>query len=378
LLFDYRKLQGDEDDRSIRTSLAVNEDSREAAMVDPDSRESQMARERFRVALSALPAEVVESLQLDNIDRMSARDIDIVEAELSRNQSARLHGGGGGRGSVEGMRSAARADGRENVEGIDVVPENFVNMLRGRFENPEHARYYAQLSWSNMTQEDRDAYLRNPEMDRWRTIRIPGFEQVDPGSQISPDQLNEVMRDAATLSTLSTLSARAEEANATIENMSTSERLRLMSSTMAQVQNHPAALQFEDVRQQMIGTLNQLQGGGVLNDSERVNWDNQLPRITSVANLFSGNAMASLRVAFARARTDLINRIRSRGFAIDEGEGPDASRRTDSAPAQRQAPAIRGTRIRFRDRDGNVRRTRPVTDEAAARRIIESAGGTVL
>lgn len=358
--------------RRQRQAIAMSAEDRAAADVARDENHPvygdtvRGARQMFRVFTRSLPEDVQAMLAAPDvqqrIDHASPAELRELMKEYGDIESSRQRGGGGGRGGVAGMQRAARADGRHNVEGIDVVPQNFRLMMRGRFENPEHADYYSQLTWSNMSQRDRDAYLRNPEMDKWREIRIPGFEQIAPGSQISNEQLNAVMADAATLSTLSTLSQRAEEANAIVENMSPSERARVMLMSAAEMQNHPAALQFEDVRQQMIGTLNQLQGGGVLNDSERINWDAQLPRITSVRNLFSGSAMASLRVAFARARADLINRIRQRGFELSDTGEPEAAGPVGdmtAAPAARQpqrrrrAPLRAGyTRLIFRNAQG--------------------------
>lgn len=362
---DTRRFESQAADRTRRTDIAERADQREANMVDPASGESIGRREMVRRYFTTLPAEMQSSIEAaGGVEGLNANDASEYAELIRSNLNARVMSPRSQNANPSGVAGG--------VQGVERVPAALIAaqaQLNGEDpQNPSRNTVIAaQRNWDQMEPRDRaelalDSNAQNAA--RILSRHLEGYEQAQGGaiSQEQHDEARQALRDQREFDAAIN---QAVEAADRIENMSGGRQALVRGGDLVGVEADDAVSDFNDARTSIISTMNRMAGGGTMDQAEFARWQQQLPSISDFRSL----AGATRRLRAAQRRVAELTRIRVEGAGY---------RRTDSAPSQRQAPASRGTRIRFRDRDGNVRRTRPVTDEAAARRIIESAGGTVL
>lgn len=361
LLFDYRKLQGDQEDRSIRTGLAVNADRREEAMVDPTSGESIGRREMVRRYFSTLPDEMQRSINAaGGVEGLNAADASEYAELIRSNLNARVMSPRAQNANPSGVPGG--------VQGVERVPAALIAaqaQLNG--EDPqspsENTRIAAQRNWDRMKPRDRaELSLDSDAQNAARILsrHLDGYEQAQGGaiSQAQHDEARQAIRDQREFDASIN---QAVEAAERIEGMSAGEQALARGGDLVGVEVDDAVSDFNDARTSIISTMNRMAGGGTMDQAEFARWQEQLPAISD----FRSIAGATRRLRAAQRRVAELTQIRVEGAGY---------RRTDEQPAQPQRQ--RGVVLRFRAPDGSVRATRPLNPSQveAARRRLTSAG----
>lgn len=341
LLLDVEKFRSEDADRSIRTGLAVNADRREEAMVDPTSGESIGRREMVRRYFTTLPREMQASINAaGGVEGLNAADASEYAELIRSNLNARVMSP---RAQGDSAANAAVRAGRTGpVEGLDTAPENFVNLYRQRYNDPEVARAMATRDWLAMSEEDRRARMRDGELDKFRTVRFAGYEQTTPGSQLSSGLAEQAQSMAVDEARLEALRERAQETYAQIRNLSIPEQVRAWAASELPIQTHPAYIAFNAQRNSGIGILNRTQTGSSLDASERTNWDERISKPDSLLDILTGRAGQQLDQELAEAQADLRARIEALGYRRTDGS-------QEQSRGQRRAPTRR-----FRRPDGTI------------------------
>jgi len=359
------ELQGTQEDRRTRTGLAVAEEGRDAAMLDPGSDVSARNRMQFREWLRTSPREIQQAVDPRTLDGLSATEILTLQDELSSNYNSRQIGGGrgGGRagaGAAAGLRAGQR-------QGLDEVPEAYVNMIRSRVGADQDVSRTAQALWEQETPETQRDYLGGTMADRWRTRRLVGYEQEDGGLDVSETTIQSTQEDIEQLARLQGMEDRAMTAADQTSGGA-------LAANVFGVSLQDQVTEYNIIRNDLIGILNRIQSGSSLDASERVNWEAMIPGLSDPRALLSGDPQRALRIAFRSARQQLDDRIRVRGFRATPGTtAPTTTADAPPAPEREHTITIRFTR------NGETRsRTVPISEADRWRAQGVAAGWTVV
>ena len=349
------ELQGTQEDRRTRTGLAVAEEGRDAAMLDPGSDVSARNRMQFREWLRTSPREIQQAVDPRTLDGLSATEILTLQDELSSNYNSRQIGGGrgvsggAGAGAAAGLRAGQR-------QGLEEVPEAYVNMIRSRIGADQDANATAQVLWQRESPEEQASYLRGTQADRWRTRRLAGYEQEDGGLDVSEATIQATQED---IEQLARLQGMEERAMAAAEQTSGGA----LAANVVGVSLQDQVTEYNVIRNDLIGILNRIQSGSSLDASERVNWEQMIPGLSDPRALLSGDPQRALRIAFRSARQQLDDRIRVRGFRATTPGGTGPTTTADAPPApEREHPIV----FRVRLPDGRVQQIRTTPSRAEA------------
>jgi len=358
------ELQGTQEDRRTRTGLAVAEEGRDAAMLDPGSDVSARNRMQFREWLRTSPREIQQAVDPRTLDGLSATEILTLQDELSSNYNSRQIGGGrGGGGAGAGAAAGLRAGQRQ---GLDEVPEAYVNMIRSRVGADQDVSRTAQALWEQETPETQRDYLGGTMADRWRTRRLVGYEQEDGGLDVSETTIQATQEDIEQLARLQGMEDRAMTAADQTSGGA-------LAANVFGVSLQDQVTEYNIIRNDLIGILNRIQSGSSLDASERVNWEAMIPGLSDPRALLSGDPQRALRIAFRSARQQLDDRIRVRGFRATPGTtAPTTTADAPPAPEREHTITIRATR------NGETRsRTVPISEADAWRAEAERNGWVV-
>ena len=346
------ELQGTQEDRRTRTGLAVAEEGRDAAMLDPGSDVSARNRMQFREWLRTSPREIQQAVDPRTLDGLSATEILTLQDELSSNYNSRQIGGGRGGGAGSGAAAGLRAGQRQ---GLDEVPEAYVNMIRSRVGADQDVSRTAQALWEQETPETQRDYLGGTMADRWRTRRLVGYEQEDGGLDVSETTIQATQEDIEQLARLQGMEDRAMTAADQTSGGA-------LAANVFGVSLQDQVTEYNIIRNDLIGILNRIQSGSSLDASERVNWEAMIPGLSDPRALLSGDPQRALRIAFRSARQQLDDRIRVRGFRATPGTTAPTTT-ADAPPApEREHPIV----FRVRLPDGRVQQIRTTPSRAEA------------
>ena len=360
------ELQGTQADRALRTGLDLREGEREEDMLRVESDVSRRNRAQFRTWLRSAPREIQQAVDDASLDGLSATEILTLQDELSSNYNSRQIGGGrGGGGGAAGAAAGLRPGQRQ---GLEEVPEAYVNMIRSRIGADQDANATAQVLWQRESPEEQASYLRGTQADRWRTRRLAGYEQEDGGLDVSEATIQATQED---IEQLARLQGMEERAMAAAEQTSGGA----LAANVVGVSLQDQVTEYNVIRNDLIGILNRIQSGSSLDASERVNWEQMIPGLSDPRALLSGDPQRALRIAFRSARQQLDDRIRVRGFRATTPGGTGPTTTADAPPAPEREHTIT---IRF-TRNGETRsRTVPISEADRWRAQGVAAGWTVV
>ena len=175
------ELQGTQEDRRTRTGLAVAEEGRDAAMLDPGSDVSARNRMQFREWLRTSPREIQQAVDPRTLDALSATEILTLQDELSSNYNSRQIGGGRG-GASSGVPGG--------IAGVENAPAAFVAaMAQANGEDPSNpsptTRAASNAQWRRMPRRQQADWVASPDAQRLAQVigrSLPGYEQAAGGA----------------------------------------------------------------------------------------------------------------------------------------------------------------------------------------------------
>lgn len=385
---DTRRAESQIADRAQRTGIELRENEREEELLLPESAVSGRERASLRSTLANQPGGVRAAYPDEMLNGLSATELRSIRNDLERGGRARVIARG--RGTEGGAYSGSASTG--GLAGAGIAPAWYVTMVaegNGRAPGQETAtdRTVADESWGQFSEERRAQLEASGSSAGAETIAVTemmrnaGYEQA-VGGHIPDAMRTKALQAHTTRAVIVRQVSRALRALDEFGEQGWWTRARGVGADFFGANENEAIAAYNSSRGGIMSALAAARGAGVIGEAEYARFVREMPDVSSVAGLVG--AARSMRQIATEINTNADAIIESNGYRLMEGAGrmgvysPSATGRDDSAPSPRQAPSSRGTRLRFRDRDGNVHRTRRVTDEAAARRVIENAGGTVL
>ena len=354
-----QELAASDADRATRTGLEVARTGLEVARTDPSSGRSGQMREALVRFARTLPPEVQQSVLSGDLSGLSAEESERLILSLSNIEGERQRGGGRGGGAGSGEGAGLPAGRRQ---GLEEVPDAYVNMIRSRIGADQDAQASAQVLWGRMSPEEQADWLGSEAADHWRSRTIGQYRQTRPG-MLTPEMENAATTAAAGEAEFAVLEQRALAAAQGVEEMPDVAEAGTRLVGAAGVNLTDDMSEFDDVRVAMISALNQMGGGGTLDATEFARWDSRLPSLSSLRSMAPGAATRALRVAFDRAKEVARARMRARGFERVDGGGTAPTTTADAPPApEREHPIV----FRVRLPDGRVQQIRTTPSRAEA------------
>ena len=365
------ELQGTQEDRRTRTGLAVAEEGRDAAMLDPGSDVSARNRMQFREWLRTSPREIQQAVDLRTLDGLSATEILTLQDELSSNYNSRQIGGGRG-GAASGVAGG--------LAGVERAPQAFVvAMAQANGENPSNpsaqTRQAADAQWGAMRPTARAAWVATPDAQRLSQVvgrDLAGYEQ-DQGGAISPEQYQAARDIQANLAAISGEFDAAIGAAEQIQESSLGSEVRHRFGDFVGVDT-PQVATFNAARASIIATMNRLREAGVMNESEYTRGITELRALSDPRNFISDSTLRlrSIRDGVVRQAEARMSAL---GYRRTEGGGAAPTTTADAPPAPEREHTIT---IRF-TRNGETRsRTVPISEADRWRAQGVAAGWTVV
>ena len=365
------ELQGTQEDRRTRTGLAVAEEGRDAAMLDPGSDVSARNRMQFREWLRTSPREIQQAVDPRTLDALSATEILTLQDELSSNYNSRQIGGGRG-GAASGVAGG--------LAGVERAPQAFVvAMAQANGENPSNpsaqTRQAADAQWGAMRPTARAAWVATPDAQRLSQVvgrDLAGYEQ-DQGGAISPEQYQAARDIQANLAAISGEFDAAIGAAEQIQESSLGSEVRHRFGDFVGVDT-PQVATFNAARASIIATMNRLREAGVMNESEYTRGITELRALSDPRNFISDSTLRlrSIRDGVVRQAEARMSAL---GYRRTEGGGAAPTTTADAPPAPEREHTIT---IRF-TRNGETRsRTVPISEADRWRAQGVAAGWTVV
>jgi len=357
-----QELAGADADRGIRTGLAVAEEGRDAAMLDPGSDVSARNRMQFREWLRTSPREIQQAVDPRTLDALSATEILTLQDELSSNYNSRQIGGGRGAGAGE-SRAGGGLSGSANV-----APDAYVLGVQQANPRltPEQARTVADQDWSALRPSARNGWQVSREgvaLSQALAQRIPGYTRENADA-LPPEQFREAREAAIQRELLETAIGTAIDAVGDIEALGTGEEAEARAGDVFGMETHPAVSAYNAARSRVMGILADMNRTGVINEAEYHRFVRDLPDVSNPRQAVSGSRRLQAILQQSREAADI--RTRALGFRRDE-TGVTASGQptttADAPPApEREHPIV----FRVRLPDGRVQQIRTTPSRAEA------------
>ena len=365
------ELQGTQEDRRTRTGLAVAEEGRDAAMLDPGSDVSARNRMQFREWLRTSPREIQQAVDPRTLDALSATEILTLQDELSSNYNSRQIGGGRG-GASSGVPGG--------IAGVENAPAAFVAaMAQANGEDPSNpsptTRAASNAQWRRMPRRQQADWVASPDAQRLAQVigrSLPGYEQA-AGGAIATEQY-QTARDIQ--SNLAAIQGEFDAAIGAAEEIQAADlgsEVRHRFGDFVGVDT-PAVAQFNAARASIIATMNRLREAGVMNESEYTRGITELRALSDPRNFISDSTLRlrSIRDGVVRQAEARMSAL---GYRRTEGGGAAPTTTADAPPAPEREHTIT---IRF-TRNGETRsRTVPISEADRWRAQGVAAGWTVV
>lgn len=361
------ELQGTQQDRAMRTGIALRENEREEDLLDPASAVSGRTRTQFREWLRTSPREIQQAVNGATLDGLAANELLTLQRELSGNYNSRNIGGG--RGGSTGVSGSA---GRP-LASVDAAPESYVRAVRqaspGMTE--QEARDAADIQWARLDEERQANWLASPDAQRLANTlgrSIEGYEQVVDGAAISDEDYRAAAATNADARAIESDVTAAIDALNEIAQLPASEQLGVRAADAFGAEVHSAVSTYNNARSSIMGTLARMRATGVINEAEYQRFVTDMPDVSSPRQALSGTRRLQAVLDGVR-RLERIH-MAQRGFR----------RRGDGGPEQRpEERPTGGVLFIWRTSDGQTRRTTAPPDQVArARSRIGELGGTVV
>ena len=367
------ELQGTQADRATRTGLAVAEEGRDAAMLDPGSDVSARNRMQFREWLRTSPREIQQAVDPRTLDALSATEILTLQDELSSNYNSRQIGGGRGAGAGE-SRAGGGLSGSANV-----APDAYVLGVQQANPRltPEQARTVADQDWSALRPSARNGWQVSREgvaLSQALAQRIPGYTRENADA-LPPEQFREAREAAIQRELLETAIGTAIDAVGDIEALGTGEEAEARAGDVFGMETHPAVSAYNAARSRVMGILADMNRTGVINEAEYHRFVRDLPDVSNPRQAVSGSRRLQAILQQSREAADI--RTRALGFRRDEAGVTASGQPTTTADAP-PAPEREHTITIRATRNGETRsRTVPISEAGDWRRAAEAEGWTV-
>ena len=365
------ELQGTQEDRRTRTGLAVAEEGRDAAMLDPGSDVSARNRMQFREWLRTSPREIQQAVDPRTLDALSATEILTLQDELSSNYNSRQIGGGRG-GASSGVPGG--------IAGVENAPAAFVAaMAQANGEDPSNpsptTRAASNAQWRRMPRRQQADWVASPDAQRLAQVigrSLPGYEQA-AGGAIATEQY-QTARDIQ--SNLAAIQGEFDAAIGAAEEIQAADlgsEVRHRFGDFVGVDT-PQVATFNAARASIIATMNRLREAGVMNESEYTRGITELRALSDPRNFISDSTLRlrSIRDGVVRQAEARMSAL---GYRRTEGGGAAPTTTADAPPAPEREHTIT---IRF-TRNGETRsRTVPISEADRWRAQGVAAGWTVV
>ena len=367
------ELQGTQEDRRTRTGLAVAEEGRDAAMLDPGSDVSARNRMQFREWLRTSPREIQRAVDMRTLDALSATEILTLQDELSSNYNSRQIGGGRGAGAGE-SRAGGGLSGSANV-----APDAYVLGVQQANPRltPEQARTVADQDSSALRPSARNGWQVSREgvaLSQALAQRIPGYTRENADA-LPPEQFREAREAAIQRELLETAIGTAIDAVGDIEALGTGEEAEARAGDVFGMETHPAVSAYNAARSRVMGILADMNRTGVINEAEYHRFVRDLPDVSNPRQAVSGSRRLQAILQQSREAADI--RTRALGFRRDEAGVTASGQPTTTADAP-PAPEREHTITIRATRNGETRsRTVPISEAGDWRRAAEAEGWTV-
>jgi len=357
-----QELAGADADRGIRTGLAVAEEGRDAAMLDPGSDVSARNRMQFREWLRTSPREIQQAVDPRTLDALSATEILTLQDELSSNYNSRQIGGGRGAGAGE-SRAGGGLSGSANV-----APDAYVLGVQQANPRltPEQARTVADQDWSALRPSARNGWQVSREgvaLSQALAQRIPGYTRENADA-LPPEQFREAREAAIQRELLETAIGTAIDAVGDIEALGTGEEAEARAGDVFGMETHPAVSAYNAARSRVMGILADMNRTGVINEAEYHRFVRDLPDVSNPRQAVSGSRRLQAILQQSREAADI--RTRALGFRRDEAGVTASGQPTTTADAppapEREHPIV----FRVRLPDGRVQQIRTTPSRAEA------------
>ena len=309
-----QELLGTQQDRQMRTGIELRENEREEDLLDPASDVSGRERQALQTALAGQPREVQRNYQ--GLERLSATELRSLRDDLERGGRARVIAGHG-RGPVGGAGGGPLAS-------VDAAPDSYVRSIQQASPSMSagDARRAADIQWGRMRPRAQAAWLATPDAQRLAEVvgrDIPGYQQANAGAAIDEAQYQQARTAVANQQSFDAAMGRALTAAQEIEALPAGEQAMVRAGDMVGYEGHDALAAYNDARGAVIATLNRLAEAGVMNESEYLRWERQLPAISDFRSL--GDATRRLRQVQARVREMTEARLDAAGYRRAQGGG---------------------------------------------------------
>ena len=356
------ELQGTQADRATRTGLAVAEEGRDAAMLDPGRDVSARNRMQFREWLRTSPREIQQAVDPRTLDALSATEILTLQDELSSNYNSRQIGGGRGAGAGE-SRAGGGLSGSANV-----APDAYVLGVQQANPRltPEQARTVADQDWSALRPSARNGWQVSREgvaLSQALAQRIPGYTRENADA-LPPEQFREAREAAIQRELLETAIGTAIDAVGDIEALGTGEEAEARAGDVFGMETHPAVSAYNAARSRVMGILADMNRTGVINEAEYHRFVRDLPDVSNPRQAVSGSRRLQAILQQSREAADI--RTRALGFRRDETGATASGQPTTTADAppapEREHPIV----FRVRLPDGRVQQIRTTPSRAEA------------
>lgn len=391
LLFDYRKLQGDQEDRSMRTGIQLRENEREEELLQPESAVSARERAALRSSLANQPREVQQAYPSEMLDGLSATELRSIRDQLERGGRARTIAGSGRTG--EGAYASTAAAG--GTAGAGIAPAWYVTQVaegNGRAPGQETAEDYqtANEGWAQFSPERRAQMETANSQAGSETIAVTnimeraGYEQA-VGGHIPAAHRDRAMAANSTRDAINAQVSRGLRALDQFGGQGWWEAGTGLVADFFGSNANDAIAAYNSARSGVMSQLAIARGAGVIGEAEYGRFVREMPDVSSVAGLIGAarsmqqianeiNANAEAVIGAAGYRPIQGDGARRHGLSYRPGQGGGGGR-AEQQPAQ-QPQRQRGVVLRFRAPDGSVRATRPLNPSQveAARRRLTSAG----
>ena len=314
-----QELLGTQQDRQMRTGIALRENEREEDLLNPASDVSARNRMQFREWLRTAPREIQRAVNVGTLDGLSATEILTLQDELSSNYNSRQIGGGrGGAGAIS-------VPGGGRISGLNSAPDSFV--LNVRMGSPgltlEQAQARADADWETMPARQRATWQSTDQgvaASRALAQNLPGYEQTNPGA-VSPQQYAEAQNIVAGEQAFDVAMGRAISAADAVEAMPGAQQAGVRLADAVGIDATDEISEFNDARTAIISSLNRMAGGGTMDATEFARWNAMLPTLSDVRGMAPGAATRRLRAAAERARETASAEMRARGYRRTQGSG---------------------------------------------------------
>lgn len=367
------ELQGTQEDRRTRTGLAVAEEGRDAAMLDPGSDVSARNRMQFREWLRTSPREIQQAVDPRTLDGLSAAEILTLQDELSSNYNSRQIGGGRG-GASSGVPGG--------IAGVENAPAAFVAaMAQANGEDPSNpsptTRAASNAQWQRMPRRMQADWVASPDAQRLSQVigrSLPGYEQA-AGGAIAAEQYQTARDIQSNLAAIQGEFDAAIGAAEEVQDAPLAQEVRHRVGDAVGVDTEATA-RFNAARASIIATMNRLREAGVMNESEYLRGVTELRALSDARNYISDSTLRlrSIRDGVVRQAEA---RMAALGYRRTEGGAPSGQPTTtaDAPPAPEREHTIT---IRF-TRNGETRsRTVPISEADRWRAQAVAGGWTVV